>query len=101
MTQALLKVQTIVLTVGVGLSMFLIAFGGIFYVYDSGSMIPTARDCIQGGLFILIGVQLIRLLFVMIEFLIQKDFLWLLMSSFVLAVLLFSLFFHTNGGFLV
>jgi len=98
---AVREIQTIVLAVGLGLAIVLIAFGGILYVYDSGSMIPLARNCIQGGLLVLIGVQLIRLSFVMIEFVIQKDFLWLFMSSFVLAVLVFSLFFHSSGGLAV
>jgi uncharacterized membrane protein len=87
-----MRIQKIVLDIGVKLSILLIASGGIL------SLANIATKGIQYGLGILIFTQFVRLIFVMIGFMLEKDFLWLLMSSFVLLVLLFSWFFHSASG---
>jgi len=95
MVQPLMSIQKMVLDIGVKLSILLIAGGGILSLAD----IETKG--IQYGLWVLIGAQFVRLIFVIIEFILKKDFLWVLMSSFVLLVLLFSLFFHTAPFILI
>jgi len=89
--QSLMSTQKMALDIGVKLSIFLIGGGGIL------GLANIETKGIQYGLGVLIFTQFIRLIFVMIKFMLEKDFLWLCMSSFVFLVLLFSLFFHTTS----
>jgi uncharacterized membrane protein len=60
----------------------------------SGAFHGQSLAIIQLGLLMLIATPIARVLFSVIAFLLERDFLYVVVSGIVLAVLLFSLFWH-------
>jgi uncharacterized membrane protein len=100
-------------------SAFVILLGGVFYLARHGQEKPDYHTfhgvppqlhtlsgivsgafhgqslaIIQLGLLMLIATPIARVLFSVIAFLLERDFLYVVVSAIVLAVLLFSLFWH-------
>ena len=109
----------ILLRVGMLLSAFVVLIGGILYLAQHGRSIPDyhvfhgapphlstlsgiALGAIHGndlaviqlGLLLLIATPVARVAFSVGAFALQKDFLYVVISAMVLAVLLYSLFWH-------
>lgn len=106
---------------GLILSFIVIMFGGILYLYSNGHEIPDYSTfkgepqdfkTIQGifslafqghslgiillGILILIATPVIRVVLCICAFAIQKDFLYIIIGSFVFLTLLYSLFLQTR-----
>ncbi|HTV07961.1 MAG TPA: DUF1634 domain-containing protein [Candidatus Aquilonibacter sp.] len=100
-------------------SAFVILLGGVLYLVQHGHEIPDYRTfhgvptplhtlsgilsgafhgeslaIIQLGLLMLIATPIARVLFSVIAFLAERDYLYVVVSGIVLAVLLYGLFFH-------
>ena len=61
----------------------------------AGVLALDSRSIIQLGILLLIATPIVRVLFCVVAFAIQKDKLYVLISGTVLAVLFYSLFFRT------
>ena len=88
--QPFLNIQKRVIEAGVKVAVLLMMISGVLHFYK------IETGFVQVGLWVLGGTQLIRLTFVNVQFLLQKEFFWVLISSFVMFALSFSLFFHTT-----
>lgn len=73
-----------------GVPTHLHTFSGIF----SGAFHGESLAIIQLGLLVLIATPIARVLFSVIAFLAERDYLYVVISAIVLAVLLYSLFWH-------
>jgi uncharacterized membrane protein len=73
-----------------GVPAHLHTFSGIF----SGAFHGESLAIIQLGLLMLIATPIARVLFSVIAFLAERDYLYVVISAIVLAVLLYSLFWH-------
>jgi hypothetical protein len=92
------------LKIGMGLSILLVLIGGGIYLFDHGSQPYVIHHTlvenkplielkiIKYGLYMLILVQLIQLLFICGIFLIKRNLLSFFMSIFVVAFISFSIF---------
>ena len=107
------------LRIGTGLSATIVLLGGLVFIFNHGRSKPDYRvfrglpshlttvsgifhdalqlhgmGTIQLGLLVLIATPVARVLFSVIAFWMERDFLYVTISALVLAVLLYSLFFH-------
>lgn len=73
-----------------GMPAHLRTFSGIF----SGAFHGESLAIIQLGLLMLIATPIARVLFSVIAFLVERDYLYVVISAIVLAVLLYSLIWH-------
>jgi uncharacterized membrane protein len=114
------KFISIILISGVILSTFFVIVGGIFYLIKSGNALPKyhifrgepaglksitgiiknlfslrSEDVIQFGLLLLMLTPVARVLFTFVNFLHEKDYIYVLVAFIVLSVLCFSLI---SGG---
>lgn len=104
-----------VLRIGVIVSVTIVAFGGIVYLYRHGHEVADhskwvgvpdfvelkniirgildfhGRSIIQAGIILLIATPIIRVLFAAIGFLLEKDYLYVGISTLVLLIILFSM----------
>jgi len=106
-----------VLRYGVLISGLVAIVGGIWYLYQHGSGIPnytkfngepagftsltgiieglktgSATEIIQLGVVVLIATPIIRIIFSLISFILEKDKLYIIITSIVLSIILFSMF---------
>ncbi|WP_316747611.1 DUF1634 domain-containing protein [Pedobacter gandavensis] len=106
-----------VLRIGVLSSGIVAIIGGIWYLFQSGSGIPdytvfngepagytslpgiikglkagSAKEIIQLGVVILIATPILRIVFSLFSFILEKDKLYVVISSIVLLIILFSMF---------
>jgi uncharacterized membrane protein len=106
-----------VLRYGVLLSGSVAIIGGIWYLFQQGSAIPhysnfsgepagytsftgiykglltgSAKEIIQLGVVILIATPIIRIIFSLISFILEKDRLYTIITLIVLCIILFSMF---------
>ncbi|SDZ94531.1 DUF1634 domain-containing protein [Pedobacter hartonius] len=106
-----------VLRYGVLISGSIAIIGGIWYLYQQGSGTPnyttfngepagytsltgilkglaqgSASEIIQLGVLILIATPIIRIFFSLVSFIIEKDRLYIVITSIVLFIILFSMF---------
>lgn len=106
-----------VLRYGVLLSGSVAIIGGIWYLFQKGAALPhyttfngepagytsltgiieglkngSATEIIQLGVVILIATPIIRIVFSLISFILEKDKLYMLITFIVLAIILFSMF---------
>ena len=105
-----------ILRIGVILSMFIVAIGGILFIYRHGHSIPDYRKfnnipdfirnpsgilegvihlkgqaIIQLGIMLLIATPVMRVAFAIIGFLLEKDYLYTLISLVVLSIIIISM----------
>jgi uncharacterized membrane protein len=105
-----------ILRIGVSTSMILVFIGGIFFLYRHGNSIPDYRDfkgvpyfihntdgiiagvlnlkgqaIIQLGIVMLIATPVIRVTFSAIGFILEKDYLYMVISIIVLLIILASM----------
>jgi uncharacterized membrane protein len=110
---------SILLRTGMLISASVILLGGILFLVRQGSMVPNYHvfhgqpkelrsltgilsgalhghplAIIQFGLLLLIATPVARVVFSVIEFALERDYLYVAISSIVLVVLLYSLVFH-------
>ncbi|CAM4284335.1 Uncharacterized membrane protein [Pedobacter westerhofensis] len=106
-----------VLRLGVLISGSVAIVGGIWYLYQQGSGLPhystfngepagytsltgilsglakgSASEIIQLGVVILIATPIVRIFFSLVSFIIEKDRLYIVITSIVLFIILFSMF---------
>jgi uncharacterized membrane protein len=106
-----------VLRLGVLISGTIAIIGGIWYLYQKGSGVPhyttfngepagytsltgiikglakgSATEIIQLGVLILIATPIVRIFFSLVSFIIEKDRLYIVITSVVLFIILFSMF---------
>jgi uncharacterized membrane protein len=106
-----------VLRYGVLLSGSVAIIGGIWYLYQQGSGIPhytkfngepagytsfsgiyrglltgSATEIIQLGVVILIATPIIRIMFSLVSFILERDKLYIIITAIVLSIILFSMF---------
>ena len=111
-----------ILRIGVALSMAVVVVGGAIYIYRHGHSTPDFRSfkkmpyfinstegilqgvihlrgqtIIQLGIMILIATPILRVVFSVIGFLIEKDYLYTFISALVLLIILVSMFFGYIG----
>jgi len=103
-----------VLRLGVIVSMTVVIFGGVIYLYRHGSEIPNhakflpqpdfvqlnglvqgiidlhGRSIIAAGIILLIATPILRIIFSTISFVIEKDRLYVFISLLVLVIIFFS-----------
>lgn len=117
------KLIGVALLVGVLLSAIIVSFGGVVYVWrHSGSTVHyrvfrgepsdlrnlegiaadvetfSGRGIIQIGLMLLVGLQLMRVVLTGALFLISRDKLYIVISTIVLGLLLYGIFWESAGG---
>ena len=101
---------------GVLASLFVVLIGAVFYLFQHGSSSPSykkflgepkrlseikdvwhsawqgrGRSIIQLGLFILIATPIARIVFSIIGYILERDYLYIIITMIVLSVILFSL----------
>ena len=106
-----------VLRYGVLISGIIAIIGGLWYLYQQGSGIPhytsfngepagyttltgiieglskgSATEIIQLGVLILIATPILRIVFSLISFIVEKDRMYVMITLLVLAIILFSMF---------
>lgn len=106
-----------VLRYGVLISGIIAIIGGLWYLYQQGSGIPhytsfngepagyttltgifeglgrgSATEIIQLGVVILIATPILRIIFSLISFIVEKDKMYVMITLLVLAIILFSMF---------
>jgi uncharacterized membrane protein len=110
------KIMGNILRYGVLTSALIVLVGAFFYLYQHGNQLPQYREfigepkrfteikdvwktalqgkgrsIIQLGLFVLIATPVARIIFSIIGYILEKDYLYIIITMIVLAVILYSL----------